>query len=126
MRPNKVLVVRHGESTWNVLRSQCFTQEADRYLPVMFTPDAPMTERGIAQSRQAGIELSLHTAEEKAGEYVMVVSPLRRALQTTHHLLQTVATESHPGLSRSDRSHAGCVRQCSIDRGPTPKGVSGV
>lgn len=82
---SRVLAIRHGESEWNVLKSQ-YPHEKDRYSDVMFTPDARITEKGILQSQEAGVELSTTVTEP----YIMVVSPLCRALQTAQHLLSKV------------------------------------
>lgn len=104
-RPRRVLAVRHGQSTWNVLKAR-FPSEQERFQePVMYTPDAPITELGVSQSRQAGRNLSKalllnnsnndnidgDTTTGGAASYVMIVSPLRRALQTARHMLSTVS-----------------------------------
>ena len=98
-RTRRVLAVRHGQSTWNVLKAR-FPSEQERFQePVMYTPDAPITELGVSQSRQAGRNLSkallLNNNDDEtttgAASYVMIVSPLRRALQTARHMLSTVS-----------------------------------
>lgn len=115
MSPNKILVVRHGESTWNVLRRQ-HTQEADRYLPIMYIPDAPMTELGIAQSRQAGIDL-FEEIDKDDEHYVIVVSPLRRALQTTTFFYRL--SHDHRVASSSARKlRKSCWMRVTLDPRP--------
>lgn len=56
----------------------------------MFTPDAPITNVGRSQSLQAGLDL---TKEIGNDSYTVIVSPLRRALQTARHMLSTTETQ---------------------------------
>ena len=48
-RPSTVLLVRHGESTWNVVRRQ---GEEVRFTPEGIIPDSPLTELGVQQSKE--------------------------------------------------------------------------
>jgi len=84
--PTRVFAIRHGESTWNVLRAK-YSKEEDRYHPRMYTPDCGITTKGIEQSRQAGHALSKELLGED--EFLLITSPLKRALQTSHYALQT-------------------------------------
>jgi broad specificity phosphatase PhoE len=96
MPPKRIWAIRHGESEWNVLRRIHKTEE-DRYIDVMYTPDCGITPKGVEQSQRAGMELDLLlSSSEKSNkkeEYIMIVSPLQRALQTARNVL---ATCSHP------------------------------
>ena len=57
MEPAKrVFVIRHGESKWNVLRKE-YPGEDERYHPRMWTVDCDITELGVRQAKQAGLDL---------------------------------------------------------------------
>lgn len=84
MAPRFVYAVRHGESVWNVLRKK-HPSEEDRYSSVLYHPDCDITDLGVQQSKDAGIKMQqlLDTSDEDQSiEVMLVVSPLRRALQT--------------------------------------------
>ena len=80
----RILAIRHGESEWNVLHRKYPTEE-ERYHPRMWTIDCGLTERGVDQAKQAGLELEQQTLPD--GVDLVVVSPLRRALDTAQHIV---------------------------------------
>jgi broad specificity phosphatase PhoE len=122
MPSKRILAIRHGESEWNVLRRIHKTEE-ERYIDVMYTPDCSITAKGSEQTQRAGRELdkllsssSLETSDVKE-EYIMIVSPLQRALQTARNILSTC---SHP--PRRVCVHPGCTEilgdACDIGTAP--------
>ena len=80
----RILAIRHGESEWNVLHRKYPTQE-ERYHPRMWAIDCGLAERGVDQAKQAGLELVQQTLPD--GVDLLVVSPLRRALDTAQHIV---------------------------------------
>lgn len=87
----RVLFVRHGESTWNVL-SEKYASEEERFADVMYVLDAPITDLGRSQSLQAGVDLTKELGRD-AGSYTLIVSPLLRALQTARLMLSTTTIQ---------------------------------
>jgi len=87
MAPRRVLAIRHGESEWNVLR-RTYTTEEEQYCDAMYVPDCSITAKGIEQSRSAGSVLSEKLGQEDEKNIVVLVSPLRRALQTALNVLE--------------------------------------
>ena len=69
--PLRLLVMRHGESTYNVMHAETGLD------PLLF--DAPLTEKGRSQCVAAREQLSLL----KATPDLVITSPLQRALETT-------------------------------------------
>jgi broad specificity phosphatase PhoE len=89
MEPAKrVFVIRHGESKWNVLRKE-YPGEDERYHPRMWTVDCDITELGVRQAKQAGLDLVTQNIDSID---LLIISPLRRALQTAQHVV-----DSFPG-----------------------------
>jgi broad specificity phosphatase PhoE len=84
-----VLLVRHGESTWNVVRRQ---GEEVRFTPEGIIPDSPLTELGVQQSKEAGLNLA------DSDISLIVSSPLTRCLQTAENALK-----DHPSWSTARR-----------------------
>jgi broad specificity phosphatase PhoE len=74
MRPNRILIIRHGESQGNVDRNQ--------YKSI---PDYALnlTARGIEQARQAGKELQAILGNQSLYVYL---SPFIRTRQTFQYL----------------------------------------
>ena len=81
----KILVIRHGESIWNVLH-RLNPSEEERYSSKMCeTIDCDITEVGIEQAKLAGIQL----ASQIQHIDVLMISPLKRALRTAELMLET-------------------------------------
>jgi len=74
MRPNRILLIRHGESEGNIDKSQ-----------YQFVPDYALvlTPKGIAQAQQAGREIKEIIGSESLYVYL---SPYFRTRQTFQHL----------------------------------------
>ena len=62
--PTELILIRHGQSEANVGRST--------------DVDCPLTDTGIEQARQLGLQLR----ERSLGEYLFLTSPYRRAMHT--------------------------------------------
>ena len=105
-------MIRHGESIWNVLRQQ-YPGEEERYHPRMWTIDCDITDRGVQQARRAGE----HLASEIDGIDLFIVSPLRRALQTAHLVLETLPYEPKKVLISKDVSEV-MLDPCDIGSSP--------
>ena len=96
---------------FNVMQSQHPTEE-DRFSDKLFLPDCDLTETGIEQSRQAGMDLIQLLAKDTdlEGDHKcqihFVVSPLRRALQTTQNMLQSIQEDKDESKDRSTASLA--------------------
>lgn len=84
----KVVLVRHGQSTANAAKEAnpyeyLYQKFVDRSLV-----DAALTSQGEAEARQAGLELFGESGSSASDIGLVVVSPLRRALQTATQALQ--------------------------------------
>lgn len=78
LTPSRLLLVRHGESTWNQARR------------IQGQLDPPLSERGLEQARDLAERLSGH---QLTGFYT---SDLCRARQTAQPIEQTVGREAVP------------------------------
>ena len=82
-RAKRIFVIRHGESEWNVLR-QKYPGDDERYHPRMWTVDCDITELGVRQAQKAGLDLATQNIDSID---LLIISPLRRALQTAQHVV---------------------------------------
>ena len=112
----RILVIRHAESVWNVLRQQ-YPNPEDRYHPRMWTIDCDITEKGVQQAHAAGKEL----AKDIGSVDLLVISPLRRALQTASLLLEAFSTQPAQVLISSDATEL-MTDPCDI--GSNPKNLA--
>lgn len=113
MGKRRIFVIRHGESEWNVLR-QAYPTEEERYHPRMFTVDCDITELGVRQAQEAGKEL----ATKLDSIDLVVISPLRRALQTAHHVLNNFPSPPNEVQISKDAAEV-MVDPCDIGSSPT-------
>ena len=74
MRPNRIILIRHGESEGNADKHQ-----------YLLTPDYALmlTPKGIEQAQQAGLKIKEVVGAETIHAYV---SPYYRTRQTFQHL----------------------------------------
>lgn len=87
MVTKRIYAIRHGQSEWNVLYKTIPSDE--RYHPKMKTIDCGITTLGKEQSLEAGRQLAAQLATDTNRRIDhMVISPLRRALQTATHVLE--------------------------------------
>jgi broad specificity phosphatase PhoE len=98
MRPNRIILIRHGESEGNVDKNQ-----------YQFTPDYALnlTPKGIEQARQAGMEIREIVGSETINAYV---SPYFRTRQTYQHLQVELAANTakmieDPRIREQDWGH---------------------
>ena len=81
----RIYAIRHGQSEFNVLYESPPSDE-ERYHPRMKKIDCDITPLGVEQSLAAGKELTKLLGPSPLD--CMVISPLRRALQTAQNVLQ--------------------------------------
>ena len=112
----RILAIRHAESVWNVLHQQ-YPNPEDRYHPRMWTIDCDITEKGVQQALAAGKELATNLGSID----LLIISPLRRALQTASLLLEAFSTEPTQVLISKDVAEV-MVDPCDI--GSNPKTLS--
>ena len=121
----RILAIRHGESIWNKLRKEKFTTEQERYHPELcqLSMDCDLTSKGIEQSKQAGIRLVkeyfVNNNEHHNHNIMMIVSPLRRALQTAQYILEGMTTtitmaDDDDGQSNSNNTTLTNIRNINI------------
>src|SRR5918912_404825 len=72
-RPLQLLLIRHGETTWN------------RQGRIQGHRDSPLTERGLAQARAAAARLARERID------ALYSSDLVRAQETAHHVAAATA-----------------------------------
>ena len=109
----RIFAIRHGESVWNVLRSQYPSQE-ERYHPRMWTIDCDITDLGIQQAKQAGKDLG----KEVSTIDLMIISPLRRALRTASLVLENFPGEEPSQIVISKDISEVMVDPCDIGSSP--------
>ena len=108
----RILAIRHAESVWNVLQQQHPNPE-ERYHPRMWTIDCDITERGVQQALAAGKEM----AKDIGSIDLLIISPLRRALQTASLLLEAFSTQPAKVIISSDVTEV-MVDPCDIGSSP--------
>ncbi len=98
MRPKRIILVRHGESDGNLDKSH-----------YEVTPDFALrlTEKGIEQANQAGINIKKLIGDEKLYVYL---SPFYRTRQTFEHISQAIdknisKTIEDPRIREQDWGH---------------------
>ena len=72
-KPQRVFLIRHGESTANLGA-------------IVGGPESPLTDKGRNDARKAGEELKGFNLNSP----VLVVSPFTRTRQTAHHVMQAI------------------------------------
>ncbi|KAI5861856.1 phosphoglycerate mutase-like protein [Durotheca rogersii] len=99
-----VILIRHGEALHNILHD-------------WELPDPDLTEKGVEQCKalMAELEPNLPFAQE---ECRIVVSPLRRTLQTVHHGLQWLRDRGVPVEVRAEWQET-TDNPCDIGREPS-------
>jgi broad specificity phosphatase PhoE len=108
----KIFAIRHGQSVWNVLHSNHPSQE-ERYHPRMWTVDCDITNIGVQQAKQAGENLGA----EISSIDLVIISPLRRALQTASLLLENFPAKPSQILISKDAAEV-MVDPCDIGSSP--------
>lgn len=108
----RILVIRHAESVWNVLRRQ-YPNKEDRYHPRMWTIDCDITETGVQQAMKAGKIMATNLGSID----LMIISPLRRALQTASLLLEAFESEPVEVVISSDATEV-MLDPCDIGSNP--------
>lgn len=111
-KKRKILAIRHGESVWNVLHKQ-HRNEHERYHPRMCMVDCDITERGKQQARRAGELL----ASEVSGIDLLMISPLRRALQTASIIAAGLSSRPRRALISKDATEV-MLDPCDIGSSP--------
>lgn len=114
----RIYAVRHGQSEWNVLY-KTLSSEADRYSPRMKTIDCDITALGKEQSLQAGMQLAEKFASTKRKIDLMMISPLRRALQTASHVLEAFPENERPVVEICELCSEVLLDACDIGTVPT-------
>lgn len=117
MTKNKrIFVIRHGESIWNVLYRQ-HPNEEERYHPRMWTIDCDITDVGMQQAKEAGTKLY----QEISSIDLVLVSPLRRAIQTAQLVLENYVGKTGK-IEICKEAREVLVDACDI--GSTPQALS--
>jgi broad specificity phosphatase PhoE len=98
MKPNRILLVRHGQSEGNVDKQQLET-----------IPDFALnlTSDGVEQARKAGLEIKKIIAQETVQVYL---SPYHRTRQTFHYIRESIDANvvkvfEDPRLREQDWGH---------------------
>lgn len=100
----RVVLVRHGESTFNVRPT----------MAAVGAPDAPLTPKGWQQARAAGAALAKLGCDPFARNVRWISSPMSRALQTLSAALQTFeAPDAGAAGAASDTGAAGTAHRRS-------------
>ena len=111
----RIYAIRHGQSVFNVLYESPPSDE-ERYHQRMKKIDCDITPLGVDQSLNAGKELT-ELLDPRPLD-CMVISPLRRALQTAQHVLRAYREENPPTLKISKLCSEVLLDACDI--GSTP------
>mmetsp|Transcript_39156 Transcript_39156/g.94675 ORF Transcript_39156/g.94675 Transcript_39156/m.94675 type:complete len:243 (+) Transcript_39156:301-1029(+) len=113
-RKKRILAIRHGESVWNVLHSK-HPSEEERYHSRMWVVDCDITNTGVEQAVLAG--KSLASECEISSIQLMIISPLRRALQTASLVLANFPSDASRVLVSKDAAEV-MVDPCDIGSSP--------
>jgi broad specificity phosphatase PhoE len=91
--PDKIILIRHGESVRNVMKEQP-KSDVNRYVwdDGLRDQDTPLTDTGLAQALAVGVRLG----KTDPGLHAMFVSPYRRTRQTADQILQGFSGQSSP------------------------------
>ncbi|ONG45622.1 histidine phosphatase family protein [Pseudoroseomonas deserti] len=87
--PERLWIVRHGESAGNVARDAAQAAEAARIDISLRDVDVPLSDRGVEQATALGHWFAQMPAAERPD--VLLVSPYLRARQTAEHISQAAA-----------------------------------
>jgi broad specificity phosphatase PhoE len=115
-KERRIYAIRHGQSEFNVLY-ESLPSDKERYHPKMKTIDCDITQLGISQSRIAGEELPKLLGPRPLD--CMVISPLRRALQTADNVLQAMPQTNKPIVEISQLCTEVMLDACDIGSTPT-------
>src|SRR5579883_398494 len=74
----EVIIIRHAESHYNV-ESERYSKGEIKTMPLLINCD--ITEKGVEQAKQKGIELTEKLKDYK-NDILYIVSPLKRTLNT--------------------------------------------
>jgi broad specificity phosphatase PhoE len=115
----RVYAIRHGQSEFNVLYD-LLPSEEERYHSKMKVIDCDVTALGKQQSLEAGKRLAeqLATITTTGRIDYMMISPLRRALQTAAYVLESF-TEHTPVVEISELCSEVLLDSCDIGTVPT-------
>jgi broad specificity phosphatase PhoE len=114
----RIYAIRHGQSEFNVLY-ELLPSEEERYHSKMKVIDCDVTALGKEQSLQAGKRLAQQLATSTVTGKIdyMMISPLRRALQTATHVLESF-TEETPVVEISELCSEVLLDACDIGTEP--------
>ena len=82
--PDKLWLVRHGQSAGNVARDAAHAAKADRMMLGGRDVDVPLSDLGIVQARALGSWFADMPANQRAD--ALLVSPYARAVRTAELL----------------------------------------
>ncbi len=108
----RIFAIRHAESVWNVLYRQ-HPNSHERYHPRMWTIDCDITKNGVQQAIEAGKKMS----KDLGSIDLLIISPLRRELQTASLLLESFPTMPMEVVIARDATEV-MVDPCDIGSSP--------
>jgi probable phosphoglycerate mutase len=91
--PERLWLVRHGESTGNVANAQAYSTGAEQLDLDLADPEVPLTELGRRQARALGQRLA---EELPAGPDLCLASTYRRTRQTAREVLAAAGWDDVP------------------------------
>src|SRR5688572_5140871 len=110
MKPKRIILIRHGESEGNINKG-IYAEKPDYALD--------LTEEGIKQAHNAGVNLKLLLKEETAFFYV---SPLYRTRETFEQIASSfsdgnIKYREEPRLREQEWGHLKSINECErIDK----------
>jgi len=99
--PDKLWLVRHGQSAGNVARDAAHAAGADRLSLSGRDVDVPLSDLGIAQARALGHWFAALPADERAD--ALLVSPYVRAIRTAELLRETRGVDADEPVCVDER-----------------------
>jgi broad specificity phosphatase PhoE len=119
--PEKLIIVRHGQSSGNVARDMAHDALADRIALTSRDADVPLSELGREQARALGLWFANLSPDRRPN--VLLSSPYVRALQTAEVFRDSGGTTAHEPICFDERLRE---KEFGILDGLTTFGVANV
>jgi broad specificity phosphatase PhoE len=116
--PDRLWIVRHGESAGNVARDEAHSAGAERVILSGRDVDVPLSNRGEEQAKALG---DYFADARRDRPDVLLASPYRRAMQTAEIFRQAGGSHGSPAIRVDERLRE---KEFGILDGLTTSGVS--
>ena len=121
----QLIIVRHGQSTNNLIQDQVekrmreeglLAADAERIWLTERVHDPGLSEKGHAEAAAAGAELLRYLGPERGRAALVVLSPMLRALQTAAPIVAALASHRR-GLGEAEEATEALLREAGRSGG---------